>query len=81
MSSDDRTGANADLESFEDLFRGLQETVARLEEGGLPLHAAITTFERGIELADRCAALLDAAELRVTRAVEEHGTASDEPAF
>jgi exodeoxyribonuclease VII small subunit len=81
LSSGDTAGGTADIESFEDVFKSLQETVARLEEGGLPLHAAVTTFEQGIELADRCAALLDAAELRVTRAVADDGASRDEPAF
>lgn len=67
--------------SFEDAFRGLQETIALLEQGGLPLQDAIETFERGIELANRCAAILDAAELRVTRVLETQHAGLDEPAF
>lgn len=66
--------------TFEEAFRGLQDTVARLEGGGLPLQEAIDTFERGIALANRCGMILDAAELRVTRVLEtRHGL--DEPAF
>ena len=67
--------------SFEDVFRGLQETIARLEQGGLPLNEAIDTFERGIELANRCGGLLDAAELRVTRVLDAQQLVPDEPAF
>jgi exodeoxyribonuclease VII small subunit len=76
-------GAAMDTEgvSFEQLFRGLQETIARLEQGGLPLEEAIDTFERGMELANRCATILDAAELRVTRLLEAQSLGPDEPAF
>lgn len=77
----DGVGAGVEQPSFEDVFHGLQETIARLEQGGLPLHEAIDTFERGIELANRCASLLDAAELRVTRVLETHDLGPDEPAF
>ena len=74
----------ADVEtpaSFEDAFRGLQEMIARLEQGGLPLQEAIDTFERGMQLANRCAAILDAAELQVTRLLETQQVGLDEPAF
>ena len=67
--------------SFEEMFRGLQEAIAHLEPGGLPLQEAIEAFERGIELANRCAAVLEAAELRVTRVLESHPLGLDEPAF
>ena len=74
-------GLEAQPGSFEEAYRGLQETVARLEHGGLGLQEAIETFERGIELANRCAAILDAAELRVTRVLESQQLGSEEPAF
>ncbi len=67
--------------SFEETFLGLQDTVAKLEQGGLPLQEAIGAFERGIELANRCAAILETAELRVTRVLETQQVGLDEPAF
>ena len=67
--------------SFEETFRRLQEVIARLEQGGLPLEEAIDAFERGIRLADRCTAILDAAELRITRVLETQQVDLDEPAF
>lgn len=66
---------------FEAAFARLQEAVGELERGGLPLDAAIATFERGIALADRCAEILQAAELRVTRILESSPFDLDEPAF
>jgi exodeoxyribonuclease VII small subunit len=57
-------------ESFEEAFRCLEETVARLEEGGLPLEEALALYEEGMRLAQGCQELLDQAELRITRLQE-----------
>jgi exodeoxyribonuclease VII small subunit len=54
-------------ESFEDLYHTLEETVEKLEKGGLPLEASIALYEQGMELAKRCQAILDGAELRITK--------------
>lgn len=54
-------------ESFEELYRRLEETVAKLEQGGLSLEDSIALYERGMQLAKRCQELLDEAELKVTR--------------
>lgn len=76
-------GANVDTDglTFEAAFMSLQETVARLESGGLSLDDAIDTFERGMALAARCAGILDRAELRVTRVLERQPLERDELAF
>ena len=52
-------------QSFEDLYRELEETVRKLESGDLPLAEALALFERGAHLAERCNALLDSAEMHV----------------
>ena len=80
-AADDWKSGAAESVSFEETFGLLQATIARLEEGGLPLEAAIDAFERGIQLADRCTAILDAAELRITRVLETREVDLDEPAF
>ncbi|MGD0765656.1 MAG: exodeoxyribonuclease VII small subunit [Dehalococcoidia bacterium] len=54
-------------EGFEELFRRLEETVTKLEEGGLTLEQSLALYEEGMQLARRCQELLDAAELRVRR--------------
>jgi exodeoxyribonuclease VII small subunit len=51
--------------SFEKAYQQLEATVQKLEEGNLTLEEAISTYERGIRLAQRCGATLDAAELQV----------------
>src|SRR4051794_24769557 len=56
--------------NFEESFQRLQDTIAALEQGGLPLDVAIDQFENAIQIATRCRELLDKAELRVTKLVE-----------
>jgi exodeoxyribonuclease VII small subunit len=56
-------------ESFENLFRELEATVAKLEAGDLALDESLALFQRGMELAKKCGELLDAAELRIKELV------------
>jgi exodeoxyribonuclease VII small subunit len=61
--------------AFDAALAQLGDVVARLETGGLPLETSISLYERGVALHARCARLLDDAELRVQRLVEEAGGA------
>jgi exodeoxyribonuclease VII small subunit len=70
MTPDNHSAHGADSMDFERSFRRLQEVVRRLSEGNLSLQEALTAFEEGMELADRCARMLDAAELRVRQVSE-----------
>jgi exodeoxyribonuclease VII small subunit len=51
--------------AFEELEKELQDVVARLERGDVPVDDAIALFRRGEELYRACVARLDAAQLRV----------------
>ena len=51
--------------TFEELQRELDELVARLERGDVPLDEALALWERGQALYRACAELLDRAELRI----------------
>ena len=62
------------VESFEELFRRLEETVTKLEQGGQPLEKSLSLYEEGMRLAQRCQEMLDAAELKV-RQLKESFTA------
>lgn len=53
------------VESYEQLYAQLQEVVARLEQGELPLDETLQLYEQGVRLAATCQRLLDSAELRV----------------
>ncbi len=60
-------------ESFEKFFSELEETVAKLEGGDLSLDESLALFQRGTELAKKCAAMLDQAELRVKELAPSRG--------
>ena len=60
-------------ESFEALYKQLEEAVGKLEKGGLPLEQSIALYEEGMELAKRCQALLDGAEQRISKLRESFG--------
>ncbi|MGA2284781.1 MAG: exodeoxyribonuclease VII small subunit [Dehalococcoidia bacterium] len=57
--------AKKSKETFEELYRRLEETVAKLEEGGLPLERSLALYEDGMTLARRCQEMLDTAEVRI----------------
>ena len=61
--------------AFDAALAELQQVVARLEQGGLPLEESIALYERGVALHDHCARLLSDAELRVQKLVESAGGA------
>jgi len=53
--------------AFEEALGRLDETVAALEGGQLPLEDALRLYEEGVRMARRCQEMLDTAELRVQR--------------
>jgi exodeoxyribonuclease VII small subunit len=53
------------VDTYEERYARLQEVVAQLEAGELPLDRSLNLYEEGVRLAAECQALLDAAELRV----------------
>jgi exodeoxyribonuclease VII small subunit len=50
---------------FETTLAELEELVARMESGDLPLDEALRSFERGVQLTRECQAALQAAQQRV----------------
>ncbi len=61
--------------TFEASFAELEQVVARLQEGNLPLEDSLALFERGMQLAQRCGAQLEQAELRVRQLLDNGATA------
>ena len=51
--------------TYEILYTRMQEIVARLEAGELPLAEALALYEEGVAVAAACQRLLDEAELRI----------------
>lgn len=57
-------------ETFEQVYARLEESVGKLEQGGLTLEQSIALYEEGMTLARRCQEMLDAAELKITKLKE-----------
>jgi exodeoxyribonuclease VII small subunit len=52
-------------QTYEELYTRMQQIVAQLESGELPLAEAMALYEEGVKVAAACQAILDRAELRV----------------
>ena len=57
-------------QTFETSMERLDEIVALLEGGEVSLEESIKLFEEGTKLSAKCAALLDEAELKVTKLLQ-----------
>ncbi len=51
--------------SFEDAMAELEQLVAKMESGELPLEASVAAYQRGSELVKYCAAQLERVEKQV----------------
>ena len=61
------------VRSFEELQKDLEDVVARLERGDVPVDDAIALFRRGEELYRACVDRLQAAELRIEELTSSEG--------
>lgn len=59
--------------SFEESIVELENIVAKLESGTLSLEDGISSFEQGIEIANNCNKMLEDAEKRIVKVIEENG--------
>jgi exodeoxyribonuclease VII small subunit len=57
--------------TFEEAFAELEESVQKLEAGGLTLEEGLALFERGQSLAAHCSTQLDEAELKIKQITPE----------
>ena len=62
-------GSNIADMTFEDALKALEQVVARLEGGEVPLDESISLYERGEELRKHCQTRLDAAQARIEKIV------------
>jgi exodeoxyribonuclease VII small subunit len=51
--------------TFEQAYAQLEDIVAQLESGDLPLEESVALYEQGQQLARLCGEMLDSAELRI----------------
>jgi exodeoxyribonuclease VII small subunit len=61
---------NSPVAQFESALKELEEIVAAMERGDLPLEKSLQLFERGTLLSQQCQAALSAAELRIKTLLE-----------
>ena len=61
--------------SIDEILDGLEEVVAELEAGDLPLEDALQRFEHGVSLARKGSTVLDAVEERVEQLLAERDEA------
>jgi exodeoxyribonuclease VII small subunit len=66
--------------TFEECLTRLEQIVAALESGNLPLDESLKVFEEGVALARRCGRYLEEAERRIeVLAKDEGGTTTTRP--
>ena len=66
--------------TFEACLARLEQIVAALESGNLPLDESLKVFEEGVALARHCGRYLEEAERRIeVLAKDESGTATTRP--
>ncbi len=66
---------------FEQAIIDLETLVKTLEQGDLPLEEALSTFEKGLKLAQSCQKTLQTAELKVTKLIENTDQGFQEEPF
>jgi len=68
------------LPSFEDSLKKLEEIVAQMERGDLPLEESVKLFEEGTRLSAECRKQLDEAEGKIEILVKQRdGSMKREP--
>ncbi|SFH78773.1 exodeoxyribonuclease VII small subunit [Pisciglobus halotolerans] len=58
---------------FEEAMQQLEQIVARLEQGDVPLEEALEQFQKGVQLSKFCKDKLENAEKTLTKIVDENG--------
>jgi exodeoxyribonuclease VII small subunit len=65
--------------SFEEAMDQLEQLVAKLENGDVPLEQAIDLFQEGMKLSHLCSQKLEQVERKIEMLVEENGAYSKKP--
>jgi exodeoxyribonuclease VII small subunit len=64
---------------FEECLQRLEQIVAELEKGDIPLDKALALFEEGVKLSNACRQELESAEGRVEILLKQGGKLQPEP--
>ncbi len=65
-------------QTFENAMQRLEEIVAELEQGSLPLADSLKIYEEGIELTKYCSKILEETEKKIKLLVREEGVLKTE---
>ncbi|GGH25107.1 exodeoxyribonuclease VII small subunit [Paenibacillus segetis] len=65
--------------NFEDAMNQLEEVVAQLENGDVPLEKAIDLFQKGMQLSQLCSQKLAQVERKIEMIVENGGEIEKKP--
>lgn len=61
-------------QSFESAMKRLEEIVAELEQGNLPLEESLKIYQEGVKLTKYCSQILDDTEKKIKMLVKEEGS-------
>jgi exodeoxyribonuclease VII small subunit len=64
---------------FEECLQRLEQIVAELEKGDIPLDKALSLFEEGVKLSNSCRQELESAEGKVEILLKQSGKLQAEP--
>lgn len=67
------------MPKFEECLQRLEKIVGELEKGDVPLEAALSLFEEGIQLSNSCRKELEEAEGKVEILLKHNGKLQSEP--
>jgi len=76
-AAEGRPDSDSSPVSFESALEQLEGTVARLEQGEMPLEEALELFETGVKLSRQCSTTLEEAERRIEILVADRGVGDD----
>ena len=67
------------MQKFEDCLQRLEQILAELERGDIPLERSLQLFEEGMKLSNSCRKELEQAEGRVEILLKQNGKLQPEP--
>ncbi|PYI55048.1 exodeoxyribonuclease VII small subunit [Paenibacillus flagellatus] len=73
------SGKDDNAVSFEEAMDKLEQIVAKLESGDVPLEKAIELFQEGMALSHLCGQKLEQVERKIETLLEENGTFVKKP--
>jgi exodeoxyribonuclease VII small subunit len=74
------TPNNLEKESFESSLKRVEEVIAELERGDLPLEQSLARYEEGMARLNRCYSILDSVEKKIALlSKKENGTVQESP--